>query len=486
MGEVSGHAAQVNSVSIRQQRPLRAATASDDSTTVFYHGAPFKYNTSLRDQHSGFVYGTAFSPDGTTLVTVGADKKICLYDGKSGEPRGQLGSGEHKGSIFGVSWAADSRSLVTASADRTIKVWDVESEKVAQSWDFTADSGNNVPYHQVGVVWPAGRSDNLIISLSLNGDLNYVALGTEKPTRTVQGHPKNITAASKTARASEPGETLWTGSYDGRICSWDIATASAACVRGPGHTNYIAGLAPAISPADKIYSIGWDDTLKAIDVSTNEYMVNAAKLSSQPKAIAHLFGSIVAVATSTDIEVHRGTDEVLCSVPLKSTPLAVAAIPSSNGTAVVAIGGEDKSIRIFEFDSSKSRLTLKQEVSTAKGQVTSLAFSPDKRCLAAGDSLGKILVHDTTEYKVKIDRWSAHTGRVTTLSWNQDSTYAASGGLDTHIFVWSVESPGKRIKVTNAHKEGVNGVSWTADGKRIVSVGTDAAVKLWRLQLNGP
>jgi len=43
VGEVSGHSKVVNSVSMRQQRPLRAATVSDDSSMCFLHGAPFNF-----------------------------------------------------------------------------------------------------------------------------------------------------------------------------------------------------------------------------------------------------------------------------------------------------------------------------------------------------------------------------------------------------------------------------------------------------------
>lgn len=127
VGEISGHASQINSVSIRQQRPLRAATGSDDTSLVFLHGAPFKFNTSVRGKHDKFIYGTQFSPDGSALVSVGSDRRIWLYDGKTGEPTKQIGEGEHKGSIFGVSWAPDSKRLVTCSGDQTVKVWDVES-----------------------------------------------------------------------------------------------------------------------------------------------------------------------------------------------------------------------------------------------------------------------------------------------------------------------------------------------------------------------
>lgn len=37
-GDISGHSKVINAVSIRQQRPFRAATASDDMTIVFHQG----------------------------------------------------------------------------------------------------------------------------------------------------------------------------------------------------------------------------------------------------------------------------------------------------------------------------------------------------------------------------------------------------------------------------------------------------------------
>jgi WD40 repeat protein len=115
VGEISGHSSQINCVSIRQQRPLRAATGSDDMSLCFFHGAPFKFNTSIRGKHDKFIYGTQFSPDGNSIVSVGSDRRIWLYDGKTGEVQKQIGEGEHKGSIFGVSWAKDSKKLTKRS-----------------------------------------------------------------------------------------------------------------------------------------------------------------------------------------------------------------------------------------------------------------------------------------------------------------------------------------------------------------------------------
>jgi WD repeat-containing protein 1 (actin-interacting protein 1) len=119
----------VNAVAISSHRPFRAATVSDDTRMVFYHGPPFRYNSSSTF-HSKFVYDVAFSPNGQALVSVGADAKVILYDGKSGEITSGVLSGKHTGSIFAVGWDKSGSKLVTASADQSVKLWDVETSKV--------------------------------------------------------------------------------------------------------------------------------------------------------------------------------------------------------------------------------------------------------------------------------------------------------------------------------------------------------------------
>jgi WD40 repeat protein len=134
--QISGHSAVVNAVAISPNRPFRAATVADDTQMVFYHGPPYRFNSALRS-HSKFVYDVAFSPDGKNLVSVGADAKIFLYDGKTGESKGALSAeGGHTGSIFAVGWDKSSSKLVTASADQSIKLWDVTADKVVQYRPF--------------------------------------------------------------------------------------------------------------------------------------------------------------------------------------------------------------------------------------------------------------------------------------------------------------------------------------------------------------
>ncbi|GAB7346680.1 hypothetical protein MBLNU459_g1802t1 [Dothideomycetes sp. NU459] len=479
VGEISGHSSQINCVSIRQQRPLRAATGSDDTSLAFFHGAPFKFNTSLRDQHDKFIYGTAFSPDGANLVSVGSDRRIWLYDGKTGEAKGQIGEGEHKGSIMGVSWAKDSRRIVTASADQTVKIWDVEAAKCVQSWRMGDEGVVSIADQQVGVTWPSGRSDGLVISVDLDGNLNYLAEGNDKPIRVVRGHQKAITAARFTADSN----TLWTGSYEGRVCAWDAASGAADKVDGESPKNYVSGFAASKSEG-RIYSVSWDDTLRTIDTSTRSFTGASAKTDGQPKGIAATTSSaksVTLVATLNAINIYSDGHQI-GSEALKYTPTAIAA--SEN---IVATGAEDKVLRIYTLSgSSSSSLALAAEIRDATSPISTLSFAPTAPPrLAAGLSNGKIFVYTASasgsDWTQTTNRWSAHTARVTCIDWSPDGENAVSGGLDTNVFVWSLADPGKRVKALNAHKDGVGGVVWAARDT-VISCGADAAVKCWKVE----
>ena len=432
---------------------------------VFYHGAPFKFNTSLRGQHNRFIYGVAFSPDGLSLVSVGADKKIWLYDGKSGEVKGQIGEGEHTGSIFGVSWAKDSKRFVTSSADQTVKLWDVEAGKAVQSWRMGEEGSISVPDHQVGVVWPTGRSDGLILSLNLAGDLNYLAEGTQSPQKVVQGHQKNITSIGVSGNESA-GQTLWTGSSDGRVCGWDTARGTGEAIDGETHTNYVSGIAAS---SERVYSVGWDDCLRYLDTSARTFTGGSTKTDGQPKGVAFFSGHAI-VASHKGLEIFKDGLKMK-DLKTKYSPTAV----SAEGTNL-AVGGDDNALHIYSFS-----LDAQKEIHDTSSLITALAFSPDGTLLAVGFSSGKITVYNCEDWSVAITRWSSHTGRITSIAWNSSGTYAASGALDTSIFIWSVTKPGTRISVGSAHKDGVNGVAWIDSDQKVVSVGGDAAVKVWKV-----
>lgn len=90
VGEISGHSSIINSVSIRQQRPLRAATGADDSSMVFLHGAPFKFNSKVSGVHKVRFLEDDFFYAVSTACDLSLSSKEVLGRNAPGQPRDQV------------------------------------------------------------------------------------------------------------------------------------------------------------------------------------------------------------------------------------------------------------------------------------------------------------------------------------------------------------------------------------------------------------
>ena len=504
VGEITGQSSVINAVSIRQQRPLRAATGSDDHTVVLHHGAPFKFHALLR-HHANFVHAVAFSPDGAHLISAGADRRLVLLDGLDGSLRSDVGgTGAHSGSVLAVAWAPDSRRIVSASADRSVRLWDVaaspSSPALLRSWTFGPDG--SVPDHQVSAAWLArpacaDADGELIISLSLSGTLTYLSPAADSPIRVVAGHQKPISALALATTTATTIATLFSGSTDGVVCSWDLARGTPQVIQGPGHTNVVAGLVACPQPEHDaeavVASVGWDDQLRVI---RGGQFTAAAATESQPKGVALLGPATLAVLTTTELRICTAASsppQLLARHKLAFTPTALAACPA---TGAIAVAGDDRSIRIFSYTAAEPATitdSATAPVSLSRAFATALAYSPDGSLFAAGDSTGLVSLYSTGGggYTKETDRWAFHTARVEQVSWNARGTHVATVSLDTHLHVYSVARPGANARERHAHMGGGTAVCWlpraggAADDEpeTLVSAGADGTIKQWAVVL---
>ncbi|KAI8973908.1 WD40-repeat-containing domain protein [Pilobolus umbonatus] len=468
VGEIIGHSKIINSVSIRQQRPFRAVTASDDMTVSFFNGVPFKYAKSIND-HTRFVHSVQFSPSGDFFASAGADGKLFLYDGKTGDHLAELSTAEntHQGGIFSISWSPDSTQILSSSADCTAKIWDINTKSVTST--FSIDSScETIDNQQVGNLWKG----NHLITASLSGELNYLDQKSGQISRHVNGHSKAITAISVSKE-----DTFFTGSYDGRACAWKYGESGeqtmAEPVEGPGHGNQITSLS---IHDNKFVSTGMDDTLRAGLVNECQFSGTSVTTASLPKSVA-VSDKIIAVATNAGIEVYNDQLKKLSvNNGLGVTPSTIAV----DKDGLIYVGGEDKLVRIYQLE--EDRLVQKGELKDNMGNITSLAIHPQLNLIAVGDSLGKIFVYDTETRTPVIRNWVYHTSRITSLDWSPCGQYLVSGSIDTHIYIWNRETPSKKIAIKNAHVDAVNSVRFLHKSELgIVSVGQDAAVRVWAI-----
>ena len=114
----------------------------------------------------------------------------------------------------------------------------------------------SVPNQQVGVIFTTSSAAP-IVSLSLSGALNYVDPLSPKPILSVFGHQKPINAMGTTSDL----KTIFTGSYDGRVCAWDVATGNAEVINETG-----GGVLQFAASEKAAWSICQDDILRDIDI----------------------------------------------------------------------------------------------------------------------------------------------------------------------------------------------------------------------------
>ncbi|KAB5592203.1 Actin-interacting protein 1 [Ceratobasidium theobromae] len=461
VGEITGHSKVLNATSIRHKRPFRAVTAGDDNVIVFYTGVkimncavlatyahagvPFKYNTSI-STHTRFVQDVKFSPSGELFASVGSDMKAFLYNGETGETLGEL-TGAHKDGLFLEPRFYKLAHLLYGSHR------DVETRQAVTTWNV----GTAIEHQQLGNTW-AG-TDNLV-SLSLSGALNvFDKRDGSKPSR---GPVQPISSL-----ASPSSGTFLAGSNDGRVTAFTIADG-AQPITGDSHQARIVALAQS---GTNIYSAGLDDTVRTIDIVSNKFLPAPTPTGGQPKGIA-VSGSTVFIASTNGVLVtENGKDKY--KLPVNSTATAIAA----HGK-IVAVGSEDKTTTLYEWDGSGLRELGK--LASNKGEITAIAFSPDGVLVAVADSAGKIYVYDVAQRQETISSWVFHSGRVYSLAWMADGKYCASGSLDTHIYVYSVDTPRKNLAIKNAHANGVTGVAWVEEGV-LVSSGADGCLKTWSI-----
>ena len=454
VGEVSGHTSQVNAVTIRPCRPYRAATVSDDAGLVFYQGPPFKFAQSVRGKHTNFVRDVKFSPSGSHIVSVGADRSIVLYDGKTGQFQRQIPDA-HDGGIFAVDWY-DETSFVTCSADCTVRLWVVDSpEKPQKVWKMESKTTAN---QLLGVV----RTKDYVIALNLAGDLYYFDDSSESAVKVVFAHQKSITALSVL------GDRIFTGSYDGRILSWGSDSKAGELIGGKdAHTNLVVGISPVSK--DRLVTAAWDDTVASIDMSSLQ-ISRVESLEEQPVQIASCDGAF-ALITDSKVSVYDSDCKVTSESKLAFTPSALAI---SKSFVVVS---DSATFKTHIYDKGLKPVNGK-DLKPMRGKPSFARISPNEKYLAVGDSNGKIFCYDLSSGELVTSRWAFHTSRITSISWNEDNDHVIASSLDTNLIVYSVSKPVRNVKAMNTHKEGVSGVEWIGPD-RAVSVGADACLKFW-------
>ena len=102
----------------------RLVSGSDDFTLIIWAPQEDKKPLQRLTGHQQMINHVCFSPDARFFASASFDKKIKIWDGKTGKFLNTCHG--HVGSVYQLAWSADSSFLVSSSKDSTLKLWNAK------------------------------------------------------------------------------------------------------------------------------------------------------------------------------------------------------------------------------------------------------------------------------------------------------------------------------------------------------------------------
>ena len=114
------------------------------------------------------------------------------------------------------------------------------------------------------------------------------------------------------------------------------------------------------------------------------------------------------------------------------------------------------------------------------GGVLSVAFSPNGKLLALGDTNGEIRLYQVVDGQ-QILTCKGHTNWVVSLAFSPDGRTLASGSTDFTVKLWDV-STAQCLQTLQGHDNEVWSVAFSPDGNMLASASDDQTIKLWSIR----
>lgn len=463
------------------------------------------------------LYGAAFSPDGSRVLSAGVDGAARFHDAATGAEGGALVHG--KAGIWGVAFSPDGGRAVTTSVDGTARLWDVASSQplgepmrhaaaavavaftpdgrwiVTGSWDRTARLWDGLTAEPTGAILPSpggassvAAAGNVVVSAGLN-DARVWDLAPARLLPRVFEHSSDIEGAA----LDDAGTRLLVWDESGLLHLWEART-------GRRRASFRAPLTPlraALSrDGGRIFLWGENGQDAVLDGLSGRPL--AGERPPAEPTLPEMLKVVIRpdrTARIVDAETGRaaGPDLNLLGMPLED------ALVSEDGTRAILFpqkpegpiaesAAERLRARLFDVASGRPLGEgFRYFDSTGYGtyRAPEVHFVPGVPLVLVQESPFSYRLVDLETGRVT-GRRIAHHGDIEFVCFNTAGTRLLTSGDEARLWDARTGEPvGKVLHSADARRGGKTGVARFCAGDRaIVSVGT--AVALWDARTGEP
>ncbi|MCB9461534.1 MAG: protein kinase [Anaerolineaceae bacterium] len=415
--------------------------------------------------HEGPIHSLDTSPDGSQIVTGGADKIIKLWDTATGELVQEFEG--HTGEIFRVVFSPKGDQIASSSGDetladtaddavdRTIRLWSLNGGRTVT---IQPNSGfpRTLAYSPDGQTIALGVWDN-----SLGGTTRLYDVVNGVETARLFGHSTPITDIA----FSPDGGTLATVAWDRVVRLWDI--------RRSVEMRTFAGL------PDRILTLEYSPNGEYLLLGTGNAGDNVVTVDSERSIASDVW--LWDLQRRDAVRQYHGQDEWLWSVAIH--PDGDMAATGSGPLRLVEGANTDTSIHLWNISTGETIATLEGHTNT----VDSLDFHPDGQHLLSAGWDGSIILWDI-ESGEQVRTYSDHAGRVYDVNFSADGSrfISAGGSGDATAYkrtaiLYDTDS-GQIIRVFSGHESDVYSAVFSPDESLIATGSADGSIRLWNTE----